>query len=96
MILKERVIQGDITEESVKTEVTNSYKDVDVIIGGPPCQIFSLAGPVRSGSKEMREKLKDDPRDTLYKHFFELVSIIRPSYVVFENVDRKNPRIEIN
>jgi DNA (cytosine-5)-methyltransferase 1 len=84
---KERVIQGDITEETVKSEVINSCKDVDVIIGGPPCQTFSLAGPARSGSKEMREKLKDDPRNTLYKHFFELVSIIKPSYVVFENVE---------
>jgi DNA (cytosine-5)-methyltransferase 1 len=84
---KERVIQGDITEDTVKSEVINSCIDVDVIIGGPPCQTFSLAGPARSGSKEMREKLKDDPRNTLYKHFFELVSIIRPSYVVFENVE---------
>jgi DNA (cytosine-5)-methyltransferase 1 len=83
----DRVVQGDITDESVKFEVINSCKDVDVIIGGPPCQTFSLAGPARSGSKEMREKLKDDPRNTLYKHFFELVSIIRPSYVVFENVE---------
>ncbi|WP_394578738.1 DNA cytosine methyltransferase [Cytobacillus firmus] len=83
----ERVIQGDITDESVKLEVINSCKDVDVIIGGPPCQTFSLAGPARSGSKEMREKLKDDPRNTLYKHFFELVSLIKPSYVVFENVE---------
>ncbi|WP_044338717.1 DNA cytosine methyltransferase [Rossellomorea aquimaris] len=84
---KDRVIQGDITEETVKSEVINSCKDVDVIIGGPPCQTFSLAGPARSGSKEMREKLKDDPRNTLYKHFFELVSIIKPSYAVFENVE---------
>ncbi|MCC3646861.1 DNA cytosine methyltransferase [Cytobacillus oceanisediminis] len=82
-----RVIQGDITDEAIKFEVINSCKDVDVIIGGPPCQTFSLAGPARSGSKEMREKLKDDPRNTLYKHFFELVSLIKPSYVVFENVE---------
>lgn len=82
-----KVIQGDITDKSVKSEIIDSCKDVDVIIGGPPCQTFSLAGPARSGSKEMREKLKNDPRNTLYKHFFELVSLIKPSYVVFENVE---------
>ncbi|MBB6451614.1 DNA (cytosine-5)-methyltransferase 1 [Salirhabdus euzebyi] len=83
----DKVIQGDITDEAIKSEVIRTCKNVDVIIGGPPCQTFSLAGPARSGTKEMREKLKDDPRNTLYKHFFELVKIVRPSYVVFENVE---------
>lgn len=58
-----------------------------MVIGGPPCQTFSLAGPARSGTKEMREKLKNDPRNTLYKHFIEIVNYLKPIFVVFENVE---------
>ncbi|WP_428912075.1 DNA cytosine methyltransferase [Niallia sp. Krafla_26] len=82
-----KVIQGDITKQEVKDRVLKEAKDVDIIIGGPPCQTFSLAGPARSGSKEMRERLKNDPRNTLYKHFLEIVDAIKPPFVVFENVE---------
>ena len=60
---------------------------VDVIIGGPPCQTFSLAGPARSGSEEMREALKNDPRNTLYKHYLDIVRQLKPDMLVFENVE---------
>lgn len=83
----DKVIKGDITEKQIKEKVINECRDVDVIIGGPPCQTFSLAGPARSGTKEMREKLKNDPRNVLYKHFFDIVNIINPKFVVFENVE---------
>lgn len=49
---------------------------VDVIVGGPPCQGFSIAG----------KRLIDDPRNRLYKHYIETVQIINPKYVVIENV----------
>lgn len=83
----EKVIQGDITNSDVKKEILQSCGDIDVVIGGPPCQTFSLAGPARSGTKEMREKLKNDPRNTLYKHFIEIVNYLKPIFVVFENVE---------
>ncbi|ASK64218.1 DNA (cytosine-5-)-methyltransferase [Virgibacillus phasianinus] len=84
---EERVIQGDITCTSTKEKIYKTCSDVDVVIGGPPCQTFSLAGPARSGTAEMREKLKNDSRNTLYKHFFEIVDYIKPTFVVFENVE---------
>jgi DNA (cytosine-5)-methyltransferase 1 len=84
---KEKVFNGDITDPVVKEKLIYECNDVDMIIGGPPCQTFSLAGPARSGTKEMRESLKNDPRNTLYKHFFDLVNRIRPKFVVFENVE---------
>ncbi|MCA1011756.1 DNA cytosine methyltransferase [Halobacillus halophilus] len=95
---EEKVIEGDITSYEVKEEIFTSCKDVDIVIGGPPCQTFSLAGPARSGTNEMREKLKHDPRNTLYKHFLDIVEGLQPGYVVFENVEgmlsKKSERTE--
>ncbi len=53
----------------------NNHK-IDVLIGGPPCQGFSLAGP--------REE--DDERNRLYKEMVRLASIIKPKVVLIENV----------
>lgn len=50
--------------------------DVDVIIGGPPCQGFSLSG----------NRILSDPRNSLYKHFVRFVSEIKPKAFVMENV----------
>lgn len=83
---REKVIKGDITDQNVKERVIQECRGVDVIIGGPPCQTYSLAGPARSGSQAMREALRNDPRNVLYKHFFEIVDALRPGFVVFENV----------
>ena len=84
---EEKVISGDITNPMIKEAVIEKCRDVDLIIGGPPCQTFSLAGPARSGRKDLRDKLREDPRNTLYRHFFDLVKRIQPSFVVFENVE---------
>lgn len=69
---------GDITE------VTNAdllqFKgligSIDVIIGGPPCQGFSL-----SGKRDV-----DDPRNYLFKHYLRFVDVFRPKMAVLENV----------
>ncbi|MDD4113916.1 MAG: DNA cytosine methyltransferase [Herbinix sp.] len=50
--------------------------EVDVIIGGPPCQGFSLSG----------KRMLDDPRNKLYKSFVEMVEFIKPKLFVMENV----------
>ena len=49
---------------------------VDLLAGGPPCQGFSHAGRRRS----------EDPRNRLFEAYLELVSAIRPSIVLIENV----------
>lgn len=51
-------------------------KNVDVIIGGPPCQGFSVAG----------KRIVDDERNKLYKGFVRLVKYFRPQAFVLENV----------
>jgi DNA (cytosine-5)-methyltransferase 1 len=52
-------------------------RPVDVVIGGPPCQGFSLA---------RGRRFVDDPRNALYKEFVRIVSQVRPRWMVMENV----------
>ena len=54
---------------------------LDLIIGGPPCQAYSLAGRSRSETKMVGDK-----RNYLYKHYAEFLRKYRPKYFVFENV----------
>lgn len=49
---------------------------VDLIAGGPPCQGFSLAG----------RRNKHDPRNKLFKHYIEIVQLVRPPFLLLENV----------
>ena len=51
--------------------------DVDIIVGGPPCQAFSVAG--------LREGMAD-PRGNLSLVYFQIVSRLRPRWIVYENV----------
>lgn len=53
-----------------------SENEIDVIIGGPPCQGFSVSG----------KRLIDDERNKLYKSFVRLVSELKPKAFVMENV----------
>lgn len=64
---------GDIE----KWKPGNKLKEVDVIIGGPPCQGFSLARGLR---------FVDDPRNHLYRDFVRVVSHYGPKWFVMENV----------
>lgn len=64
---------GKIEEWQPNEKIQN----VDVIIGGPPCQGFSLARGLR---------FLDDPRNHLYKYFVKLVEKYQPKWFVMENV----------
>lgn len=65
----------DVTQ--VKWE---DYKDVDIIIGGSPCQWFSMAWKMLNF---------DDPRSKLFFEFVRLVQEIKPKYFLLENVNMK-------
>lgn len=82
---KQRIVHGDITKEETKLELYAKCPQVDIIIGGPPCQSFSLIGP-RSGDKTRQEKFRDDERDSLFEHYIRIVTHYKPSFFVFENV----------
>ena len=56
-------------------------KDFWVLLGGPPCQAYSLAGRSRMGGIK-----ENDPRVNLYKHYLRILAFHRPAVFVFENV----------
>lgn len=57
---------------------------VDVIIGGPPCQAYSLVG--RAQSSHMLVPMDQDPRNELYKMYTGFLDRYKPKMFVFENV----------
>ena len=79
---KHNLIQKDISKLSnEEIHLLTGNKKVDVIIGGPPCQGFSMAGNIG-------RKFIDDSRNQLFKEFARIVEIVQPSYFVMENVAR--------
>lgn len=54
--------------------------DADVIVGGPPCQGFSMAGA------RIRHGFIEDPRNYLFKHYFNVVKAVKPKVFIMENV----------
>ncbi len=74
----ENVETRDIRDKDVKQELYNSVQNtvVDLIVGGFPCQGFSMAG----------NRIVTDKRNTLYLDMLEIVDHIRPKVVVMENV----------
>ena len=56
-------------------------KEIDVIIGGPPCQAYSLVGRARD-----ENGMKNDPRNYLYVQYANYLERYQPKFFVFENV----------
>lgn len=71
---------GKIVQEKGLNGLVNE-RSVDVIIGGPPCQAYSLAGRAQDPNS-----MKDDYRNYLFESFVAIVKYYRPHVFVFENV----------
>lgn len=71
-----------IVDDIKNVDSTGIFKkgDADIIIGGPPCQGFSMAGA------RIRNGFIDDPRNYLFKHYFNIVKAVQPKAFVIENV----------
>ncbi|HEY1976186.1 MAG TPA: DNA cytosine methyltransferase [Candidatus Baltobacteraceae bacterium] len=77
-----KCVSGDIRKlrrEHVAEMLKLRRGQVDVIIGGPPCQGFSSIRPFRSSEE-------DDPRNSLFEEFASFVNYFRPRALVIENV----------
>ena len=71
-----KVLKADI--RTIVDNITDYIsEEVDIVVGGPPCQGFSSAN---------QQRIIDDPRNELYKYFLRAIEKIAPKFVVMENV----------
>jgi DNA (cytosine-5)-methyltransferase 1 len=80
------VINTEISQEKLpeifeKVDTQLGKQKVDLVIGGPPCQAYSVAGRARDP-----KGMSDDPRNHLYKYYVEFLKRYEPKMFVFENV----------
>lgn len=61
--------------------LVEGHNGIDMIIGGPPCQAYSIAGRVRDNNG-----MRDDYRNFLFEHYLSIVNRYKPDVFVFENV----------
>lgn len=73
--VEEKCNISNLTVKCILSKIEN--ENIDVIIGSPPCKDFSIAN---TSSKV------DTERAELYKEYFRIVRIIRPTWIVMENV----------
>lgn len=82
----EHYFVGDIAELNLHLD---DYKeilsDITLVCGGPPCQSFSMAN---------RQRILDDPRNSLYKQYLVFLKNVRPKFFVMENVKGMMNKIE--
>lgn len=67
---------SELNPEKVLKEAPVSKDDIDVVVGGPPCQGFSIAGDREQG----------DERNELFKDYARHIDHLRPKFVMMENV----------
>ena len=83
------IICADISEETLpwivrtirKNMAQSGIDSIDVFIGGPPCQAYSLIGRARD-----KYGMEKDQRNILYKYYVKLLKEFKPKIFVFENV----------
>lgn len=84
--ITDSVIQATIGEDTIDGIFSNldtliGDEKIDVIVGGPPCQAYSVAGRARMG-----KAVEEDPRNELYKYYVKFLERYHPKMFVFENV----------
>ena len=82
------VINETITDDNIDdifsfidTELNPKGTPVDVLVGGPPCQAYSLVGRAVTG-----KRIQNDPRNFLYRLYVKFLNRFKPKVLVFENV----------
>lgn len=78
------ILNIEITNDSIKSifaqiEKLKQNQPIDLIIGGPPCQAYSLIG-------RHQKEIENDPRNKLYIQYGRFLKKFRPKAFVFENV----------
>lgn len=78
-VINKEISPKTLPEIFKKIDYELNGENVDLVIGGPPCQAYSVAG-------RARKNMDDDPRNHLYKHYVEFLKRYKPRMFVFENV----------
>ena len=81
--IDKEVVEGDITSPDIISRIDEAVngRDVDMIIGGPPCQAYSTAGRVRD-----KKGMENDARNFLFESYVKILEHYLPKLFVFENV----------
>ena len=66
----------DLSFDEIKKDLNIEDGQIDVVVGGPPCQAYSTVG----------KRLMDDPRGKLFQEYFRILKEVYPKIFVFENV----------
>ncbi len=80
-VIQTAIGEDTINELFIKLDKLVKNRKIDIIIGGPPCQAYSVAGRARMG-----KKVEEDPRNELYKYYVNFLERYHPKMFVFENV----------
>lgn len=80
---------GAVDDAEVDRRIRRALEDAGekewMLIGGPPCQAYSLIGRARM-SKSDPEEFEQDPRHRLYQHYLRILAEHRPTVFIMENV----------
>ncbi len=84
--LLDTVIKEEINKENMprifdKIDFLANNRNIDIIVGGPPCQAYSLVGRSRDPNR-----MRGDSRNHLYKYYAQFLKKYNPKFFVFENV----------
>lgn len=81
--VEKAVLELDITREDVIEQIEKAVngQEVDIIIGGPPCQAYSSLGRAKDDNA-----MQDDPRNYLFENYVKVLNYYLPKMFVFENV----------
>ncbi len=80
--IEKSVLCDDITKDYILDEMSKVVNDeVDVIIGGPPCQAFSSVGRAQDP-----HSMRNDPRNYLFESYLKILNFYKPKVFIFENV----------
>ena len=76
-LIKKNFVNDDVKNIIQSTKYHKFKNKIDLLMGGPPCQGFSNAN---------RQNILNDPRNELYKYFLGICKIIKPKFILIENV----------
>jgi len=84
--LRNSVLNTEISQKTIGNifayiDTVLNAKRLDIIIGGPPCQAYSLVGRARDANR-----MEKDSRNYLYSYYTEFLRKYKPRYFLFENV----------